>query len=75
MYKKNSNKKIFLLKYFAYICIINSQLNNSIMKRLVILLVISCIVAILFSSCGTSGYGCKGRDSWNKTVRRINSPY
>jgi len=27
------------------------------------------------TSCSTrNGYGCKGKESWNKMVRRINSP-
>lgn len=26
------------------------------------------------TSCSKKGYGCKGNQSWNKMVRRINSP-
>lgn len=32
------------------------------------------VITLMMSSCKTSGYGCKGRDSWEKTVRRINRP-
>jgi hypothetical protein len=31
------------------------------------------ILATILSSCKTSGYGCKGNESWGKMVRRINS--
>jgi uncharacterized membrane protein len=41
---------------------------------MLILTVLSVIVILFMSSCSTSGYGCKGKDSWNKTVRRINRP-
>jgi hypothetical protein len=27
------------------------------------------------ASCRTSGYGCKGRESWKSMERRINRPY
>lgn len=35
------------------------------------------VMLILLSSCaGTrDGYGCKGKESWNKMVRRINNGY
>lgn len=33
------------------------------------------LFAIFVSSCKTSGYGCKGKESWNKMVRRINNGY
>lgn len=42
------------------------------MKKLVILL----FVAIIgFTSCRTSGYGCKGRETWGGMIKRINKPY
>jgi hypothetical protein len=31
------------------------------------------LAVIILSSCRTSGYGCKGNESWGKMVRRINS--
>ena len=37
--------------------------------------VIIMLVAFAFSSCGTSGYGCKGNQSWNSMVKRINNGY
>ena len=30
------------------------------------------ILITILSSCKTSGYGCKGNESWGKMVRRIN---
>lgn len=33
-----------------------------------------CIIIVGSMSCKSSGYGCKGKDSWNKTVKRINRP-
>jgi hypothetical protein len=32
------------------------------------------LVAVLASSCRT-GYGCHGRESWQKMTKRINSGY
>ena len=32
-------------------------------------------LTIMLMSCGTSGYGCKGRESWKHMERRINRPY
>lgn len=38
--------------------------------------VIFAIILVLYmSSCRTSGYGCKGKESWNQMVKRINKPY
>jgi hypothetical protein len=28
---------------------------------------------LTLSSCATQGYGCKGKESWNGMVKRINS--
>lgn len=34
------------------------------------------LVIATLSSCSTrNGYGCRGNQSWDKMVRRINSPY
>jgi hypothetical protein len=42
------------------------------MKKLLVIL----LVAIIgFTSCRTSGYGCKGRESWSQMVKRNNRPY
>ncbi len=39
------------------------------MKKVIVLLIAA---VLLFSSCRTTGYGCKGRESWNQLVKRIN---
>jgi len=47
---------------------------NAIKLLAVAVVLLGLIVATL-SSCSTrNGYGCKGNQSWNKMVRRINSP-
>ena len=35
------------------------------------------VIALMFASCSGSknGYGCKGKESWNKMTRRINNGY
>ena len=43
-------------------------------KFLLVFMVVLIVVAML-SSCGTQGYGCKGRESWNHLVKRINNGY
>lgn len=51
--------------------------NNVTNQGLGILVVIlaSFMLLMFMSSCSTrNGYGCKGNQSWNKMVRRINSP-
>jgi len=35
--------------------------------------VLTGLVIATLSSCSKKGYGCKGNQSWNKMVRRINS--
>lgn len=42
------------------------------MRNLVTLLVLVLVISSL-SSCATSGYGCRGKESWNKVVKRINN--
>lgn len=46
-------------------------------ERLVQTILILILLTAILTSCAGSrnGYGCKGRESWNKMVRRINSPY
>jgi hypothetical protein len=47
---------------------------NAIKLLAVAIVLLGLIVATL-SSCGTrNGYGCKGNQSWDRMVRRINSP-
>jgi hypothetical protein len=33
------------------------------------------LFALFLSSCKTSGYGCKGKASWNDVVRKANRLY
>ena len=42
------------------------------MKKYLLLFV---FVSLLLSSCKTSGYGCKGNESWGHMVKRINNGY
>jgi len=32
-------------------------------------------IGLLLQSCRTSGYGCKGRATWEQVVRKANRPY
>jgi hypothetical protein len=41
------------------------------MKKLLVAFVLLGFIAIFGSSC-RSGYGCRGNQSWNGMVRRIN---
>jgi len=41
------------------------------MKKVMLLIVVISLIVISMSSCRT-GYGCRGRESWSKMVRRIN---
>lgn len=36
-------------------------------------LVAALAITVFLSSCRTSGYGCKGRESWEQMVKRINN--
>lgn len=38
-----------------------------------ILSVLMTIMVMSLTSCATQGYGCKGKESWNKMVKRINN--
>jgi len=46
--------------------------NQSIMKKVIILAVIA---IFMLQSCRTSGYGCKGRATWEQVVRKANRPF
>jgi uncharacterized membrane protein YfhO len=37
--------------------------------------VIAFIAIFMLQSCRTTGYGCKGRMSWEQVVRKANRPY
>jgi hypothetical protein len=41
------------------------------MRKLLLL----AVIAIFMSSCRTTGYGCKGRMTWEQVVRKANRPY
>jgi hypothetical protein len=43
-------------------------------KLIATAIVLTGLVIATLSSCRT-GYGCRGNQSWDKMVRRINSPY
>lgn len=36
------------------------------------ILIAALILSVIFTSCKTNGYGCKGKESWNGMVKRIN---
>ena len=58
--------KIIFMKKISY--------ENAVKLIAIAIVLLGLIVATL-SSCGTrNGYGCKGNQSWNKMVRRINIP-
>lgn len=42
-------------------------------KKIALTIAILTAIVLFAASCKTSGYGCKGRESWGKMVRRINS--
>lgn len=42
------------------------------MKKLIVLAVVA---IFMLQSCRTSGYGCKGRMTWEQVVRKANRPY
>jgi hypothetical protein len=42
------------------------------MKRIILLLL---GIVLLASSCATSGYGCRGKASWNDVIKKANSSY
>lgn len=46
--------------------------KNSAYLCIVIVLL---LLALCFQSCAPTGYGCKGRASWNDVVRKANRPY
>jgi hypothetical protein len=50
--------------------------EKTMVRAVQITLLLTVIVALL-TSCASSrnGYGCKGKESWNKMVRRINNGY
>jgi hypothetical protein len=45
--------------------------NEKIITQ-VLLMIVFIVLLAGTTSCRTRGYGCHGRESWNKMVRRIN---
>lgn len=51
-------------------------MQETIKKVLIVLfLLLGLLYTILMSSCRTSGYGCDGKSSWEKTQKRANRMY
>ena len=49
-------------------------MKNSIIRISIYVLISTILTIFLLSSCRTSGYGCKGRETWGGMVKRINRP-
>jgi hypothetical protein len=43
------------------------------MKKLSLIVFLGALI-LAETSCRTSGYGCKGRETWGGMVKRINRP-
>jgi hypothetical protein len=58
----------------SYIC---ETIKKNIMKirTMLFYIIIGAIILQLLPSCRTSGYGCKGKESWGGMIKRINKPY
>jgi len=57
-----------------------NQKNKTVMKKtaltfIAIELLFILLFAFFLSSCKTTGYGCKGKASWNDVVRKANRMY
>ena len=50
-------------------------MKKTALMLIVVKLVFIALFAIMFSSCKTSGYGCKGKASWNQVVNKANRLY
>jgi hypothetical protein len=57
-------KNILIMKKISYV--------NAVRLVATAVVLIGLIIATL-SSCSKQGYGCKGNQSWDKMVRRMNS--
>jgi hypothetical protein len=44
-------------------------------KAVILAVILTGLIVSLLSSCKTSGYGCKGKESWGRMVKRINNGY
>ena len=45
------------------------------MKKIYSVIVVVVLVSLTMSSCRTSGYGCKGKETWGQMIKRNNRPY
>jgi hypothetical protein len=50
-------------------------MKKTALMLIVIKLVFIALFAFILSSCRTTGYGCKGRASWNDVVNKANRLY
>lgn len=41
----------------------------------IFVVILAGLIISSLSSCRTSGYGCKGKESWGRMVKRINNGY
>jgi hypothetical protein len=44
-------------------------------KKIIQLVLVVVFISIGVSSCRTSGYGCKGKETWGGMTKRINRYY
>jgi hypothetical protein len=58
----------------CYICVL-LKTKKQVMKKVLSVCIVLVIVSMVVSSCSRKGYGCRGRESWNHMVRRINNGY
>lgn len=68
------------MKSFISVNLVNLNFKMFKMKKNALMLIavklfFILLMAFLFSSCGTQGYGCKGRASWDQVVRKANRLY
>jgi hypothetical protein len=60
----------------------NIKFKIKVMKKTALMLIVVklafiLLFALFLSSCRTTGYGCKGRSSWDSMIKKANSsgPY
>jgi hypothetical protein len=51
------------------------KINNMKIRTMVLYIIVAAFILQLLPSCKTSGYGCKGRESWGQMIKRNNRPY
>jgi hypothetical protein len=50
-------------------------MKKTILMLIAVKLLFILLFALFLSSCRTTGYGCKGRASWNDVVNKANKLY